>query len=58
VHYIAISGEWQEVAQNRARTKTYMNVFENKMSDLKLPSSIQDIIMDISPPPVKSLLED
>lgn len=59
VHYIVISGEWQEVIPGRARTTTYMNSFENKTSEFKLPPSIEDIVRDIHPPPIKpSLLDD
>ncbi|HEY4680362.1 MAG TPA: hypothetical protein VIH04_03745 [Nitrosarchaeum sp.] len=59
VHYIVISGEWQEVISGRARHTTFMYPYENKMSDRKLPPSIQDIFVDIHPPPNKpSLLDD
>lgn len=59
VHYVLIAGEWQSMVPGRARTRTYMNSFENKISDLKLPPSIEDIVRDIKPAPLKrSLLMD
>lgn len=57
-HFIVIAGEWQQVIPGRARTITYMFSYENKMSELKLPPSVLDIVCDIHPPPIKpSLLE-
>lgn len=59
VHYVLIAGEWQTMVPGRAHATTYMNSFENKMSDLKLPPSIEDIVRDIKPSPLKpSLLMD
>ena len=53
VHYVLIAGEWQTMVPGRVRTITYMNSFENKISDLKLPPSIEDIVRDIKPAPLK-----
>ena len=49
VHYVLIAGEWQTLKPGRVRTLTYMNSFENKLSELKLPPSIEDIVRDIKP---------
>lgn len=57
VHYILISGEWQTMmAPGRIRTRTYMYSYENKMSDLKLSPSIEDVVRDIKPAPLKASL--
>lgn len=58
VHYVLISGEWQSMVPGRVRSRTYMYSFENKMSDLKLPASIEDVVRDIKPAPLKSSLLD
>jgi len=59
VHYIMIAGEWSIVSKpGYAYTKSYMNSYENKMSDLKLSPSIEDLMRDITSPPPRSLLED
>lgn len=59
VHYIMIAGEWSIIAEpGRAYTKSHMFTFENKMSDLKLSPTIEDLMRDITHPPPRSLLED
>lgn len=59
VHYVLIAGEWQITKPGRVRTTTYMNSFQNKTSDLKIPPSIEDVVRDIKPAPIKaSLLMD
>ena len=40
----------------RVRTRSYMYSFENKTSELKLSPSIEDMVRDIKPTPLKSSL--
>ncbi|MCH8916170.1 MAG: hypothetical protein IIA82_10080 [Thaumarchaeota archaeon] len=56
VHYVLVSGEWQAVIPGRVRTRSYMYSFENKTSELKLSPSIEDMVRDIKPTPLKSSL--
>ncbi len=66
VHYILLSGEWSIVQPpdpsikrpGRAYTKSHMFSFQNKMSDLRLPPSIESTMLDITTSAPRSLLVD
>jgi len=58
VHYILLAGEWSLTQPGRAYTNSHMFSFENKFSELKLSLSLENVMLNITHLPQRSLLED